>query len=168
MSLILFGHKGVGKTTVGAQLAQRLQWSHIDTDQALLAYYRACVGDAASVRTIYQTEGAVAFRALEERVVASLTIEPQCVVSVGGSTLLSERNVQHMTAYGQRVYMRMTLADYLTRLGSMRELPDFLATRAQQVAYYAQRDGEYQRIADKVVKVVPGDFDLDVLIALLA
>ncbi len=47
MSLILFGHKGVGKTTVGAQLAQRLHWSHIDTDQALLSYYRACVGDAA-------------------------------------------------------------------------------------------------------------------------
>jgi len=61
---------GGGKSTVGRQLARRLDWSFVDAD----AVIEERLGE--SIRAFFEREGEEAFRLLEERVIDELTRDP--------------------------------------------------------------------------------------------
>ncbi len=70
---------GAGKSTLGAQVAERLGRPFVDIDTEIER--RA----SASVSTIFATQGEVEFRAIEQRLACEvLDSEPAVVVSLGG------------------------------------------------------------------------------------
>jgi len=64
--VVLIGPPGVGKTTIGGALAQRLDCLFIDTDQIIQA------ATGLTVAEIFKQHGEPVFRALEKQLVAAL------------------------------------------------------------------------------------------------
>ncbi len=85
--LVLIGLMGAGKTTVGAQCAQRLGREVVDTD----ALVELTAG--MPVSEIFAEHGEAAFRAMERAAVADVVASPDAlVISCGGGAVTDAAN----------------------------------------------------------------------------
>lgn len=102
-SIALVGLMGVGKSTVGRRLAQRLGLEFIDGDDA--------VEDAAgmSVSDIFSQFGEAEFRAGEARVMKRLLEERRRVLATGGGAMLNPHTRALMKHRAVVVWMRAEL-----------------------------------------------------------
>ena len=94
MNVVLCGMMGVGKTTIGAYLAQALGLCQVDTDDLIVKKY----GD---ISTIFERRGEEYFRAIETEIVRELVQEDGLVISVGGGLVLKEENVSLLKKNGK-------------------------------------------------------------------
>ena len=69
---------GSGKTSVGRDLAVRLNWRFVDFDEAIE------IKEGRSVADIFAVEGEPYFRKIEERVAENLLSENRIVLASGG------------------------------------------------------------------------------------
>ncbi len=109
MFISLIGLPGSGKSTVGRQLARRLQIPFTDADQVL----ERRIG--CPIREFFEREGEEAFRDLEEQVLDELTQQPG-VLSTGGGAVLREVNRQRLHQRGKVVYLKSTPEELMRRL----------------------------------------------------
>ncbi|MFZ4478343.1 MAG: shikimate kinase [Rhodoferax sp.] len=110
MLCALIGLPGSGKTTVGRQLARRLQLPFLDSDQ-VIEKQLGC-----SIREYFEREGEDRFRDVEEAVMDQLTQSASGVVSTGGGVVLRAGNRQHLHQRCQVVYLNATPEDLYRRL----------------------------------------------------
>ncbi len=84
-NIILIGMPGSGKSTVGRELAERLDREFFDSDDeiAKLGKYPA---------EIIEKEGEAAFRKIESDVLSDLCKKSGCVIATGGGVVTQERN----------------------------------------------------------------------------
>ena len=83
--IVLVGLSGVGKSTVGRQLAARLAWPFIDTDELIAE------AEGHTPAQIITEQGESAFRAIEERVVMEAAERSPAVIATGGGAFLNPR-----------------------------------------------------------------------------
>ncbi|TAJ20893.1 MAG: 3-dehydroquinate synthase [Dehalococcoidia bacterium] len=76
--IVLVGLSGVGKSTVGRLLAQRLGWTYVDTDDLVTAR------EGKTPAEIITTRGEPAFRDIESKVVAEAVRQESVVIATGG------------------------------------------------------------------------------------
>jgi shikimate kinase len=111
MTLVfLIGLPGSGKSTVGRQLARRLQLPFFDSDH-VIEQQLGC-----SIREYFEREGEDRFRDVEESVIDQLTQNPKCVLSTGGGVILRPANRQHLHERGQVVYLNSSPDELFRRL----------------------------------------------------
>jgi len=120
--IVLVGLPGSGKSTVGRQLARRLSANFLDSDQ-IIEQRSGC-----SIREYFEREGELAFRDVEERVIADLTqigddAVGRRVLATGGGAVLRESNRQCLRAAGSVVYLRSSPDDLYKRLRHDRNRP---------------------------------------------
>ena len=95
----LIGLMGAGKSRVGRNAAAEVDRPFVDTD-------RLIEHDAGmTVTDIFAAEGEAGFRRRERAAVEAATATAGAVVSVGGGAVLDGRNVAHMRAAGQVVWL---------------------------------------------------------------
>ncbi len=149
-SLILIGFKACGKTSVGRELALRLQTSFIDTDQLIEARYHVMSGVARTCPEIYRVEGGDQFRALEKTVIAALSQgELPGVIAVGGGAVLDSENVMVLRQLGSFIYLSASYSTLLTRLQAQ-SVPAYLNGDLETAfqAVFAEREPRYHDLAD--------------------
>jgi shikimate kinase len=112
----LIGLPGSGKSTVGRQLARRLQQPFTDADQVL----ERRIG--CPIREFFEREGEEAFRDLEEQVLDELTQQPG-VLSTGGGAVLRAVNRQRLHERGKVVYLKSTPEELMRRLRNDTQRP---------------------------------------------
>jgi shikimate kinase len=101
---------GVGKSTVGQLLAERLDVAYRDTDDDIVAEA------GRSIAEIFVDEGEDAFRALEKRAVRRALTEHEGVLALGGGSIL-DPDTRGLLA-GQRVlYLAMDVEEAVKRTG---------------------------------------------------
>lgn len=81
-SLFLWGPPGVGKSTVGRLVAERLGRPFVDVDERIATEARQ------SIPEIFASDGEGAFRELERRMVRDTLNSPASVVALGGGALV--------------------------------------------------------------------------------
>ncbi len=134
----LIGLPGSGKSTVGRQLARRLQLPFFDSDY-VIEQQLGC-----SIRDYFEREGEDRFRDEEESAIDHLTQNQHGVLSTGGGVVLRAANRQHLHKRCQVVYLNsspdelfrrlrhdvnrplLQVADPLSRLREMHTLRDSL------------------------------------------
>lgn len=108
--VVLVGPMGVGKSTVGQLLAERLGVVYRDTDDDIVAE------QGRSIAEIFVDEGEPAFRAIEKRAVHRALAEHDGVLALGGGAILDE-DTRALLA-GQRVaYLSMDVEEAVKRTG---------------------------------------------------
>ena len=133
--IFLVGMMGVGKTTIGRQLAAALGREFIDLDQAIEA--RCGVG----IATIFDIEGEAGFRRRETAALDEYTRRPGLVLATGGGAVLSEANRRMITEQGVAVCLEAPL-DVLWQRVRHKETRPLLRTpdpRATLAALYEAR-----------------------------
>ena len=108
--IALVGLPGSGKSTVGRQLARRLQVAFVDSDHAI----EAQIG--LSIREYFEREGEDRFRDMEEAVIDELTQEQKGVLATGGGTVLRTANRQRLRERTQVVYLSSSPDELFRRL----------------------------------------------------
>ncbi len=146
--IALVGLPGSGKSTVGRQLARRLQLPFFDSDHVIeerLGY---------SIREAFERDGEAYFRDLEEAVLNELSQIPSSVVSTGGGAVLRPATRQRLRDRGQVVYLNSSPDELFRRLRHdvnrpLLQVADPL-TRLRDL--YTTRDPLYRETAHFVIE----------------
>jgi shikimate kinase len=146
--IILVGLPGSGKSTVGRQLARRLQLAFLDSDH-VIEERLGC-----SIRDYFEREGEASFRDVEESVIDELTLLAGGVLSTGGGSVLRPANRQHLHDRGYVVYLRSSPEELFRRLRHdvnrpLLQVPDPLG-RLRDL--YTQRDPLYRETAHFIIE----------------
>ena len=84
-TIVLIGMMGSGKTSVGKELAKKLNVDFIDIDQEIEKKYQM------NIPEIFQTKGESVFRKIEENMSCKLINGEPYVVSIGGGGFLNKK-----------------------------------------------------------------------------
>lgn len=110
MNIILYGPPGVGKTTVGKALAQKLGREFVDSDPLIESRTRLTIPE------IFAQQGEVGFRRIESEVCAELGSRNNLVIAPGGGALLNSSNRTALEHNGVIVCLRAPLETLLSRM----------------------------------------------------
>jgi shikimate kinase len=151
-NIFLVGMPGAGKTTVGRQLARRLQRSFIDADHEIEAR------TGVRIPLIFDIEGELGFRDREAKVIAELATRKDLVVATGGGAVLRPENRAAMRQGGTVIYLNANpeLLYERTKLDPNRPLLQVDDPRRKLDELFAQRDPLYRDVADIVVNSLGG------------
>ncbi|MFF3565538.1 shikimate kinase [Streptomyces sp. NPDC002574] len=108
--VVLVGPMGVGKTTVGELLAERLGVTCRDTDADIVE------AEGRPISDIFVEDGEEHFRALEARAVRTALAEHPGVLALGGGAILSE-DTRGLLAGLPVVFLDMDVAEAVKRVG---------------------------------------------------
>lgn len=139
--VILIGPMGVGKSTVGRLLAQRLGVTFVDGDDAIVEREGRAVSD------IFVDEGEPYFRAVEREVTAELLAADAGVVALGGGAPIQDEIGAALV--GQPVvFLDVGIADAAARIGFDTSRPLLAVNpRSTWIAMMKARRGTYQALA---------------------
>ncbi|WP_457464448.1 shikimate kinase [Streptomyces sp. TE5632] len=101
---------GVGKSTVGRLLAERLGVGYRDTDDDIVA------AQGRSIAEIFVDEGESAFRAIEKQAVRTALAEHEGVLALGGGAIL-DADTRALLAGERVVYLSMDVEEAVKRTG---------------------------------------------------
>ncbi|OPY82920.1 MAG: Shikimate kinase 2 [Syntrophus sp. PtaU1.Bin005] len=167
-TIILIGYRGTGKTSVGRELARRLNRPFYDTDVLVEAR------EGRSIRDMVEQEGWTYFREREKAALRSLRTMHRCVVATGGGAVLDPDNARLLISMGWIVLLTAREGILVRRIlqdpASLEKRPSFSGTESAEQSMesmieetkeiLAQRMPIYRSLADLVIdtaNVSPGE-----------
>ncbi len=108
--VVLVGPMGVGKSTVGRLLAERLGVGYRDTDDDIVAEQGRTIAE------IFVDEGETAFRAIEKQAVQRALAGHDGVLALGGGSIL-DADTRALLAGLRVVYLSMDVEEAVKRTG---------------------------------------------------
>jgi shikimate kinase len=108
---------GSGKSTVGRQLARRLDIPFVDSDHAI-EQRLGC-----SIREYFERQGEARFRDVETEVLTELAQQGAGVLSTGGGSVLREQNRALLQQSGRVFYLYASPQELFRRLRHDRHRP---------------------------------------------
>ena len=148
MRCVLVGMPGAGKSSVGRQLARRLNVAFWDSD-AVIEQRIGC-----TIREFFDREGEAAFRDLEAEVIRELCTGDACVLATGGGSVLRPENRAVLHAHGTVMYLRASPDQLHRRLRNDTKRPLLQVADPLQALkdLYAARDPLYRETAHFVME----------------
>jgi shikimate kinase len=108
--VVLWGFMASGKSAVGAALASRLGWRHVDLDEEIVRRAGKPIAD------IFREEGEAAFRALETECTRELLSRPRMVFSPGGGWVTNPGVQEWIPEQTLTVWLRVSPETALERV----------------------------------------------------
>lgn len=138
---------GAGKTTIGRQLAKRLNRPFWDSDKELV------LRTGVDIPTIFDYEGEEGFRHRESVMLEELCRNSGMILATGGGAVLREQNRLLLKKQGLVVYLRVSIETQLRRTSRDRNRPllQIPNPRAKLEEIKKQRTPLYIEVADLVL-----------------
>jgi shikimate kinase len=144
-AIVLVGPMGVGKSTVGRLLAERLGAGYRDTDDDIVAEQGRTIAE------IFVDEGEPAFRAIEKAAVHKALAEHDGVLALGGGAIL-DPDTRALLAGARVVYLSMDVEEAVKRTGLNTARPLLAVNpRKQWRELMDARRSLYEEVATAVV-----------------
>ena len=102
-NIVLIGMPGVGKTTVGMEIAAQMGREFYDLDQMIV------YDDGREIPQIFAEEGEEYFRQLEQKIVLSLANVTGAVIACGGGVVTREENYYALAENGRLIFLNRDL-----------------------------------------------------------
>ncbi len=116
---------GVGKSTTGKKLANKLGWDFIDTDVIFEKKYKL------DINTFFSKYGEMLFRKLENEVLKSTFSYNKCVISTGGGMPCYEHAMDQINNNGLSIYLSMPANAILIRLINSKQKRPLVINKTQ-------------------------------------
>jgi shikimate kinase len=138
---------GAGKTTMGRQLAKRLNLDFIDSDHAIEER------TGADIPLIFEKEGEDGFRKREQTVIDELTQFKRLVLATGGGAVLAPENRKNLKSRGTVIYLHSDIKYLIdrTRHDKNRPLLQTADPAAKLRELMIVREPLYRETADIVI-----------------
>ena len=145
MAKVLLGFMGSGKTTI----ARKLDSDFVDMDALLVDRL------GMPIARFFEEKGEVAFRQLEEEVLADL-LKTDKVISTGGGIVISPRNRALLKQNSDNIYLKADFEILYQRISADKDnqRPLFLKNSKEELlAIFKERQAWYEEVASQVVDV---------------
>ena len=116
-NICLIGLMGAGKSVIGKLLAKELRMRYYDSDNLIEKKLNK------SINQIFSDHGESYFRNIEEDIVLSLLDKKNCVISLGGGSILSELTRKALFINSYSVYLKVDIEILYERLKKSKKRP---------------------------------------------
>ena len=145
-SIILMGPPGSGKSTVGKYLSKELGLSLIDTDRLIEDK------EGRSISEIFLADGEEGFRAIEKEIVLDVLKMEDCVIALGGGSVLDLDVQRELSECADVVFLDVSISNAAPRVGFNKERPLLMGNPRQQwLQLMEKRRGIYESLATRTV-----------------
>jgi len=140
MKIFMVGFMGSGKTTIGRELAVRIDAPFFDLDELIEA------AEKMSIKDIFAQKGEPYFRKRERDLLRSTRHLQSAVIATGGGTFTFDENIQLIQSEGLSVYLSAPYALLRSRIVVKADRPlfrDDVSTHelyANRIRYYRMAD----------------------------
>ena len=135
-NITLIGMPGAGKSSIGVVLAKVLGYQFIDSDLIIQKEEKRTLSE------IIEQDGSEGFKAVENRVNASIQVE-NTVIATGGSVVYCDEAIV--------VYLKISLKLLSKRLGDLKGRGVLLKEGQTLESLYEERVSLYEKYADIIV-----------------
>lgn len=116
--IAIIGLMGVGKTTIGAKLAERLKLYFVDCDQEIEDSERR------TIKEIFSQDGEKYFRNVEKNIIQEVVQRDENVVlSLGGGAFMSEETRKVLKEKAVTIWLHAKIDTILHRIGNKTTRP---------------------------------------------
>ncbi|MBN2186038.1 MAG: 3-dehydroquinate synthase [Dehalococcoidia bacterium] len=93
-NIILAGFSATGKSFVGREVARRLSWGFVDTDEEIVKQAGKPISE------IFQQDGEAKFRGLERHMIKKACQQKKTVIAIGGGAIVDSQNYKLLARNG--------------------------------------------------------------------
>lgn len=130
---------GAGKTTVGKQLASRMELSFIDLDLHIESRYHK------TVRELFVEKGEAEFREIERKMLHEVAEFEDVLISTGGGSPCFFDNMEFMNRSGKTVYLKVSVGELAKRLETCKQTRPVLQNQTGESLFYFIDEGLQKR-----------------------
>ncbi|HEX6178472.1 MAG TPA: shikimate kinase [Thermoanaerobaculia bacterium] len=160
MKIYLVGFMGSGKTTIGRELAARIDAPFFDLDELIEA------AEKTSIKEIFALHGEPYFRKRERDILRSTKHLDSAVIATGGGTFTFDENIQFIQSEGMSVYLSAPYAILRSRVGTKSAERPLFRDDLSTHELYASRI-RYYRMSDLTIEVREEETPVEIVERLL-
>ena len=116
-NICIMGLMGSGKSIIGKDLSKNLNLKFYDIDKEIELMTNK------KISAIFKEEGESYFRDIEEKVCIEILTIDNCVISLGGGSIISKKIRKIIKKNSYSIYIQVTLNNLLNRLKFSRKRP---------------------------------------------
>ena len=145
-NICLVGLMGAGKSVIGKLLAKELRMIHYDSDRLIEKKLNK------SINQIFSDHSEYYFRNIEEDIVLSLLVKKNCVISLGGGSILSDLTRKAIFINSFSIYLNVDIEILYERLKKSKKRPLINNKNIKEkLIHLAQDRNKYYRKANLIV-----------------
>lgn len=154
MNITLIGMSGVGKTTIGKELAMELNYAFLDTDRIIEKQENKPIIDV-----LKACETDKEFLDKEEKVILSLNLNKNSVISPGGSVIYEDKAMKFLKANSKIVFLYLPLKKLKQIIGDAEKRAIIGIMEKGLEGIYKERYPLYEKCAD--IKIDLSNIDIN-------
>ena len=116
-NICIMGLMGSGKSVIGKDLSNYLNLKFYDTDKEIE------IKTKKSISAIFNDEGEAYFRKIEEKICLELLTYDNCVISLGGGSIINKKIRMAIKESSYSIYLKVKLNNLYKRLKSSKKRP---------------------------------------------
>ena len=116
-NICFMGLMGSGKSIIGKDLSKYLNLKFYDTDKEIE------VKTKKSIKAIFEENGETYFRNIEEKICLELLNYSNCVISLGGGSIINKKIRRAIKENSYSIYLQVELNNLVDRLKSSKKRP---------------------------------------------
>ena len=116
-NICIMGLMGSGKSVIGKDLSKYLNLSFYDTDKQIEIMTKK------NINAIFKENGESYFRDIEEKICIKLLAYNNCVISLGGGSIINKNIRNSIRENSYSIYLQVKIENLLSRLRSSKKRP---------------------------------------------
>ena len=145
--ITLIGMAGVGKSSIGKKLAQRLQKSFIDTDSLIKEQINQPLFD------YIQEYSEDAFLKLEENTLCNLKLNHPTIIATGGSSIYSKKGMLYLKKISTFIYLQDSVENIINRIPNIQTRGIIKIKNQSFKELFNDRKPYYETYADITISI---------------
>ena len=116
-NICIMGLMGSGKSLIGKDLSQYLNLKFYDTDREIELKTKK------SISLIFEEEGESYFRDTEEKICVELLNQHNCVISLGGGSIINKKIRKKIRINSYSIYLKVRIENLINRIKYSKKRP---------------------------------------------